>query len=249
MVYMPAVLVATLACASLVTAVPTAEWLTGKWDKQIAGQYMLSNNLWGADTPGTEGTQRSQVRSVSANGKEISWATEYDWNGIAWQVKSFANVELNAAPRQIKDIKALPTDWTWSLENPSSSLVMDVSYDLWFSPHKDGTGASPSASLEVMVWLSTYGGSGPAGEQVGQATIAGETWRIWKGLVSTWNVISFIPLNEKRQLSMDLKPFIDHVVDRMEISKKEYLVSSQAGTEPFMGSARMVTSKYSLSVE
>ncbi|KAG8916704.1 hypothetical protein FRC00_014498 [Tulasnella sp. 408] len=220
--------------------------ICGQYDSENEGGiYYLENNLWGMS--GYTGSQCSQATSLSGN--TVAWKTTYTWSGGPYQVKSYANMDLQVGMRkQISSITSIPSTWRWTYTSASSNLVADVSYDLWLSPSSSGTGASSTTSYEIMIWLSTRGGATPAGSQIGTVTINGISWKLWKGPVSSWTVFSFVPPSEITNWSQDLKPFITYLTTSQGVSSSHYLIQFQAGTEPFTGSATFTTTAYSAAV-
>ncbi|KAI8815772.1 glycoside hydrolase family 12 protein, partial [Fimicolochytrium jonesii] len=228
--------------------------LTGQWDtlQTNAGRYTYQQNLWGAHSPGASGFQSSTLpdRILTSNTKSpkpatsVSWTTTYSWTGGPYQVKSYANAARNLHKLPLTQIKAIPSFWTWHYAAASANLVADVSYDLWLSPSASGSGADASSSFEIMVWLSTRGGAGPAGTRVGGMTYNGVKWGLWKGNVGTWVVYSFVAEREITRWSGDMLAFVNYLVKKQGLPRNHYLVQAQAGTEPFVGSATLVTEAY-----
>ncbi|KAG8706191.1 hypothetical protein FRC09_002528 [Ceratobasidium sp. 395] len=100
-----------------------------------------------------------------------------------------------------------------------------------------------------MIWLSARGGAGPAGSQIATVTVAGKSWKLFKGTVSTWTVWSFVAASEITNWSnQDLKTFFTYLSSNQGLSTSKYLTGVQAGTEPFIGSATLTTSSYSVTV-
>ncbi|KAF9462494.1 glycoside hydrolase family 12 protein [Collybia nuda] len=222
--------------------------LSGQWDTEsvLNGRFLLENNLWGMSSA-TSGSQSSQV--TSTNGNSVSWYTNYNWAGGNYNVKSYANLDLRVGlGKRISAISSIPTSWSWTYSSASSGLVSNVSYDLWLSNTAGTGGASASSTYEIMIWLSTRGGAGPAGSQIGTVNINGVNWRLFKGNVASWVVFSFVAPNEITNYNSDLKPFLTYLTSNQGISSSQYVVQAQAGTEPFIGSARLTTNSYSISI-
>ncbi|KAJ6600019.1 glycoside hydrolase family 12 protein [Mycena vulgaris] len=224
-------------------AVLTAQFAT---ESEINGRFTLENNLWG-QSAATSGSQSSQVTSTSGN--SVAWHTTYTWAGGNFNVKSYANLDLRVGlGKSLSSIASIPTTWAWTYSSASSGLVADVSYDLWLSNSASSSGASSSSTFEIMVWLSTRGGAGPAGSQIGTASVNGVTWRLFKGTVSTWTVFSFVAPTEITNFNSDLKPFLTFLTTNQGVPSSQFLVQAQAGTEPFIGSATLTTTSYSISI-
>ncbi|THU92951.1 glycoside hydrolase family 12 protein [Dendrothele bispora CBS 962.96] len=216
-------------------AVLTAQFAT---EEEAGGRFILENNLWG-EASADSGSQSSQV--TATNGNTLTWKTTYNWVDANLDLREGLGKELSA-------ISSIPTTWTWSYTNPSSDLVADVSYDLWLSGSSSGTGASSTSTFEIMVWLSSRGGAGPAGSQIGTANVGGVTWNLFQGTVATWTVFSFVAQSEITNFNADLLPFFTFLSANHGLSTSQFLVQAQAGTEPFEGSATLSTAAYSISI-
>lgn len=142
--------------------------------------------------------------------------------------------------------------WDWSYSG--SSIVADVSYDMFTAASADG-----STEYEVMIWLaalggagrcnicsitlcpytdlhtsagpisSTYGSDGSA-TPVATPTLAGHDWKLYKGPNGDTTVFSFIADSEITSFSGDIKTFLHYLVENEGLSNKQYLTSIGAGT-------------------
>jgi len=100
-----------------------------------------------------------------------------------------------------------------------------------------------------MIWLSTRGGAGPAGSKITTVTVNGRSWNLFKGTVSTWTVFSYTPAgSEITAFNEDIKPFITNLVTTQGVPSSNFVVGVQAGTEPFVGSATLTTTAYTVAV-
>ncbi|KAJ7663239.1 glycoside hydrolase family 12 protein, partial [Mycena polygramma] len=225
-------------------AVLSAQFAT---ESEINGRFILENNLWG-ESAATSG-QLADLAVTATSGNSVTWHTTYNWAGGNFNVKSYANLDLRVGlGKTVASIASIPTVWQWTYSSASSGLVADVSYDLWLSKTAGTGGASSSSTFEIMVWLSTRGGAGPAGSQIGTATVNGVTWRLFKGTVSTWTVFSFVAPTEITNFNSDLKPFLTFLTQNQGVPSSQFLVQAQAGTEPFIGDATLTTNSYSISI-
>ncbi|CAE6482042.1 unnamed protein product [Rhizoctonia solani] len=208
--------------------------LKGQWDSENigSGQYILYNNLHGLGKA-TSWSQTTQALSYS--GTTISWETKYSWSGNPTNVKSYANVSLQKGlSKKLSAIRKIPTTWKWAYSAASGSLVADVSYDLWLSNIPNSCTACRTSTFEVMIWLSNRR-AGPAGSQIATHPIGGVNWKVFKGVVGTWIVYSFVAPSELTNYNADLKPFFTYLNTAYGVSLNQYLVALQAGTEPFVG--------------
>ncbi|KAF5879368.1 putative xyloglucan-specific endo-beta glucanase precursor protein [Botrytis fragariae] len=241
----------SLALATVAVASPTptptlekrATTICGQWDTVATGTYTVFQNLW--NITGFTGSQCSTVTSDTSN--SLVWSTSWSWAGGSSQVKSYANVGLNMAAKQVSAISTIPSTWKWSYTG--TNLVADVSYDLFSS--STGTG---SADYEIMIWLSALGGAGPISSTgstpIATPTIAGVSWKLFSGLNGATRVYSFVASSTVNSFSGDLKTFLTYLTSSQAYPSSQYLTTIQAGTEPFTGSnAVFKTTAYSVSLK
>lgn len=161
----------------------------------------------------------------------------------AGHVKSYANVVTQISQKALSSIKSLPTTWIWSYSG--SSIIANVSYDLFTS-----SSATGSAEYEVMIWLSALGGAGPisaTGSPIATVTLAGSSWKLYNGKNGQMNVFSFVATKEIKNFKGDLVEFTNYLTSKQGVPKTQVLQSVGAGTEPFSGSkAKLTVSSYSL---
>ncbi|KAL5477021.1 hypothetical protein ACEPAI_3208 [Sanghuangporus weigelae] len=224
-----------------------AQTISGSFDCLPAGNFNLCENLWGAHAG--VGNQNSTL--ISATSDTVSWETVWTWANNENSVKSYANVEsLTARGVQLSNIVSAPTSWSWTYKTQSSGIRADVSYDIWLGPASSGTPASSASAYEIMIWLSGKGGIQPVGSQTTTGiSLAGHDWNLWKGPNSNWQVLSFVSADgDITEFEADLNEFFEYLVSNHGVSSSQFLQSIQTGTEPFTGSADLLTNSYSVSV-
>lgn len=146
--------------------------------------------------------------------------------------------------KKISAITSIPTTWKWSYTG--SSIVADVSYDMFTS-----STASGSNEYEIMIWLAAIGGAGPIssnGSAVATPTIGGVNFKLYSGPNGATTVYSFVAASETTSFSGDLKAFYTYLESSSSFSfpSSQYLLNIGAGTEPFTGSGAVFkTSAYS----
>lgn len=130
---------------------------------------------------------------------------------------------------QLSSISSIPTTWDYSYTG--TSIDADVAYDMFLS-----SSASGSDEYEVMIWLAALGGAGPissTGSATASPTIAGVTWNLYDGYNGAMHVYSFVASSEQTSFSGDILDFYKWLESNEGLSSSEYLLSVQAGTEPF----------------
>ncbi|KAF1777864.1 Concanavalin A-like lectin/glucanase domain [Phytophthora cactorum] len=199
-------------------AVASAREYCGQWDWAKSTQYTVYNNLWNKNAAAS-GSQCTGVDKIS--GSTIGAATE---------VKSYSNAALIFTPKQIKNIKTIPTKMKYSYSHTSGTFVADVSYDLFTSSTAGG-----SNEYEIMIWLAAYGG---AGHRHGDHR--SNSFKVYKGPNGSTTVFSFVATKTITNFSADLQKFLIYL---------QFLITLEAGTEPFVGTnAKMTVSSYSAAV-
>lgn len=233
--------------AIALTFASAAQTITGQYDCIPAGAYTLCQNLWG-EYAGV-GSQNSTL--ISTNGNAVTWQTNWTWANNPNTVKSYANLEHNTAKgMQLGTITSAPTAWNWTYVTESQGIRADVSYDIWFGKAQSGNPATSASSYEIMIWLSGLGGIQPVGHQIlSGLNIAGHTWNLWSGPNSNWQVFSFvISSGEVRNFSADLNEFFQYLIQSQGVASTQYLQAIQVGTEPFVGSASLLTESFAVAV-
>jgi xyloglucan-specific endo-beta-1,4-glucanase len=93
-----------------------------------------------------------------------------------------------------------------------------------------------------MVWLGSLGGAGPISSTgstpLATPTIAGTTWKLFKGPNGDTTVFSFIAPSNIASFNGDLKGFFNYLTTSQGVSTSNVVTSLQAGTEPFIGELR-----------
>lgn len=238
---------ATSLLIAALAAVASAQTITGAFDCEPAGAFTLCQNLWGRMAG--VGSQNSTLQSSSGN--SVSWTTVWNWQNGPNNVKSYANVEHQTAKgMRLSDISTLPSAWSWEYQTKSDGIRADVSYDIWTGVPQVGAPASTASSFEIMIWLSGLGGIQPVGQQITTGTqVAGHSWNLWSGPNSNWHVFSFVSAaGDITDFSADLNEFFKYLVAEQGVSSSQFLQSIQSGTEPFTGSATLITKNFSVSV-
>ncbi|KAH9849453.1 endocellulase [Lenzites betulinus] len=229
-----------------VAASVSAQTLNGQYDCAAAGSYELCQNLWGESS----GWGSQSTSLLSTNGNSVSWRTVWNWQNSPNNVKSYANVNANTAKGvQLASLKSAPTAWQWTYEN-QNNVHADVSYDIWLGWAQSGNPASSASSYEIMIWLSGKGGVEPVGQQVQSAiSLGGHNWNLWQGPNANWEVLSFVSADgDVTNFNADLADFFHFLQDHYGVSQWQYVQAIQAGTEPFTGSASLLTTNYNVAL-
>ncbi|KZT35180.1 concanavalin A-like lectin/glucanase [Sistotremastrum suecicum HHB10207 ss-3] len=225
----------------------SAQTITGATDCVTAGKYTFCQDLWGAASG--VGSQNTTSYYASTTGQIASWSTTYNWANAPSQVKSFANVASNTVQGfQLATLATAPTFWVWGYDSSSADLKADVVYNIWLGTASFGTPASSSSNYQMSFLASSHYQDAEGSLLASAINIpgSGATWDIWSGTSSTWNVISFVSTFENTNLTADLKNFLQYLVINNGLPASLYIQSIQAGTDVYVGSAELYTTRYSV---
>jgi xyloglucan-specific endo-beta-1,4-glucanase len=237
-------LLAVIGAAFAATGAYAADFCD-QWGSVTSGDYIIYNNLWGRDAA-TSGSQCTGLDS-NKNGT-VAWHTSYSWAGGPYNVKSYACANLKFTPRQLTQVKSIPSTTKYSYSY-SGNLVANVAYDLF-------TASTPGASsqeYEIMIWLAAFGGAGPissSGSPIATITVAGNEWKLYKGPNGSMTVFSFVATKQITNFSGDLMGFVNYLTKNQGLPTRQYLNTVQCGTEPFVGTnAKLTVSSFSAQVK
>lgn len=231
---------------------------------KVTGAYTIYNNLWG-QAKASSGSQCTGVDGLDGN--SLKWHTKWTWDGAyvspcttlslstascntqltcinrSTQVKSYANAVTKVEHKALSSIKSLDSKWSWSYSG--SSLKANVAYDLFTASSASGT-----SEYEIMIWLTALGKAFPissSNDPVATVTLAGSSWKLYKGKYENRPVFSFVATNEVRDFSGDIMDFMNYLTSKQGMPKSQILQTVGAGTEPFTGSSgKLTTSDYQL---
>jgi hypothetical protein len=216
------------------------------------GKYWVNNNQWG--DAGASG--QLCIWKTCESGNTIGWGTSWQWSGgSSSQVKSYASVVLGwqwgwkiqntGLPIQLSASRNVTCGWTFKA--PTSG-TFNVAYDLFAHTSAD-PGSSSDPTDEIMIWLNRGGGAAPIGSQEATATVAATTWALHRGNNGRWNVMSYVRASNTESATFNIMDFMKDLVSRGWIASSKYLVSIQAGSEAFTGSAELDTDSYYCTIQ
>ncbi|SCG72344.1 Cellulose binding domain-containing protein [Micromonospora echinaurantiaca] len=208
----------------------------------IQGRYVVQNNRWG--------TSAQQCINVTDTGFEIT--TQNGSNPTNGAPTAYPSVYLGChytncspgtnLPIQVSQISSAPSSISYRYV---SGATYNASYDIWLDPTPKRDGVN---QMEIMIWLNRQGSIQPIGSPVGNATLAGRTWEVWRGSNGSNNVISYVAPSAISSLNFSVLDFINDVRNRGAITNSWYLTSIQAGFEPWQGGVGLAVTSFSAAV-
>ena len=207
----------------------------------IQGRYVVQNNRWG--------TSAQQCINVTSTGFRI--ATQQGSSPTNGAPVSYPSVFLGCHYTNCSPGSTLPKQVS-QIRNASSSIsyryaggTYNASYDIWLDPTPKTNGVN---QMEIMIWFNRQGPIQPIGSAVGNTTIAGRSWQVWRGSNGSNNVISYVASSTINSWSFNVLDFVNDVRARGAITNSWYLTSIQAGFEPWNGGVGLAVDNFSASV-
>ncbi|MEH1128683.1 GH12 family glycosyl hydrolase domain-containing protein [Micromonospora sp. CPCC 206061] len=207
----------------------------------IQGRYVVQNNRWGSSA--------EQCINVTDNGFSIvSQQGSAATNGAPLSYPSvflgchYTNCSPGTnLPLQVSQISSA----TSSINYAYTGGTYNASYDIWLdpTPRRDGVN-----QVEIMIWFNRQGPIQPIGSVVGNATVGGRTWEVWRGSNGSNNVISYVAPSAISSWSFSVLDFINDTRNRGMITNSWYLTSIQAGFEPWNGGVGLGVNSFSAAV-
>ncbi|MFC3893017.1 glycoside hydrolase [Lentzea rhizosphaerae] len=207
----------------------------------IQGRYVVQNNRWG--------TSAQQCINVTSTGFRI--ATQQGSSPTNGAPVSYPSVFLGCHYTNCSPGSTLPMQVS-RIRNATSSIsyqyaggTYNASYDIWLDPTPKTNGVN---QMEIMIWFNRQGPIQPIGSAVGNTTIAGRSWQVWRGSNGSNNVISYVASSTINSWSFNVLDFVNDVRARGAITNSWYLTSIQAGFEPWNGGVGLAVNNFSASV-
>jgi len=211
------------------------------------GNYFFQNDVWNAK--GQSGMQVVEVTGLSFVVKTFTYNANGDTpvsfpsfvKGCHYSGSSGTPANCTEDTSLPKQISALGSVMTSMQVSPPGGGKWDASYDIWLDPTK----ASPLQNkTEIMVWLD-WSGCQPLGSMVGNVTVGGVNYELWHGNIG-WEVASFRRTDHVHNVTFDVKPLIDAVVQKGWAQNSWYLNSVEAGFEGWSGLAGAKVDSFSV---
>jgi hypothetical protein len=233
------------ASASAVAVSGTAHADTKICDKvdttTIQDQYVVMNNVWGADT--------AQCINVTDKGFAVTadHSKRTDGAPASYPAIYFGCHYTNCShgtnlPMQVSQIRSATSSINYSY--PTSGAY-DAAYDIWLDPTPKEDGVNQQ---ELMIWLNHQGGVQPVGAKTGTVTAGGSTWEVWSGNNGMNDVVSYVASSPITSLNFSVLDFINDIKTRSKVTDSWYLTSIQAGFEPWVGGTGLAVTSFSASV-
>jgi len=208
----------------------------------IGGRYVVMNNRWGT----------SAQQCINVTGSGFSITSQQGVGSTSGAPVSYPAVYLGChytrcspgtnLPIRVADISSATSSINYTYV---SGATYDAAYDIWLDPAPKTDGVNQQ---EIMIWFNRQGSIQPIGSVVGNATIGGRDWQVWRGSNGSNAVISYVAPSPIASWSFSVLDFINDVRNRGAITNAWYLTSIQAGFEPWIGGAGLAVNSFSAAV-
>ena len=197
------------------------------------GDYHLENNAWGTENP------LPPQHIFGPPDDSISW--HWDWPaGSADKVMAYPEIiygkkpfnrtsSTTALPRAIRELNTLNVDFSFQT---SATGAFNSTFDLWITNSSSATQADITA--EVMIWLSKDGLT-PAGSRNYALNTPTGCSSFHSGRMQHWDYFAFVLNRTITEGNVDLKPYIDFLVNEGAVSADHFLASVEFGNEIAFG--------------
>src|SRR3954452_7763536 len=169
----------------------------------IGGRYVVMNNRWGTsaqqciNVTSTGFSITSQQGVGSTSGAPVSYPAVY--YGC-----HYTNCSPGSSlPMQVSSISSATSSISY---NFVSGATYDAAYDIWLDPTPKTDGVN---QMEIMIWFNRQGSIQPIGSVVGNTTIGGRGWQVWRGNNGGNNVISYVAPSPVSSWSFSVLDFVN----------------------------------------
>jgi hypothetical protein len=215
-------------------------------------EYILENNMWGKGSI----EEYSQCIFMKDKGGGIEFGWEWEWPYEHREVKAYPEIiygwkpfrwesTTEKLPLRLDSIKNLTVTYAAEIE---ATGTYNFAFDIWIT--KAAQPSEENITREIMIWVdSTYWS--PHGTVVDTVVFDGEEYNFHKASISTWSYLAFQIISKDNMLKgdLDIKKFLDYLIENSHMSSGEYLASIELGNEIMEGKGRTIISKFIVNAE
>lgn len=198
------------------------------WFMFQTGEYVYRNNVWNKQDT-TDYEQCLQTRVVG-DALQVGWT--WRWEHEEGRAKAYPEVAfgwVSEMPRRIADLNELTVDYALEVD---ATGVYNVAFDAWIRTEPKAT--DENADVELMIWVGD-GGMVPAGASNGSISVGGNTFDLYVDDFPEWKYVAFQAREDDLVGSIDLVPFLEHLIDLGLVSGSQFLTSLHLGNEVVAG--------------
>jgi hypothetical protein len=208
----------------------------------IEGRYVVMNNRWGTSAQQCINVTSTGFAITSQQGVGNTSGAPVSYPAVYYGCHYTKCSPGSSLPMQVSSISTATSSIGY---NFVSGATYDAAYDIWLDPAPKTDGVN---QMEIMIWFNRQGSIQPIGSVVGNATVGGRTWQVWRGSNGSNNVISYVAPSPLTGWNFSVLDFIGDVRSRGAITNSWYLTSIQAGFEPWIGGTGLAVTTFAAAV-
>jgi Glycosyl hydrolase family 12 len=233
-----------------VAASQSTQTLTGMRMAQLdQNKYDLQANEWGSSAPFSITNNNSGLNfkvatssiNTATNGAPGAYPSIY--RGCHWG----SCTASSGLPLKVSTVAAGGKVTTSYATSTIGTGAWDDAYDIWFNPAST-TSNNGSGGLEMMIWLNKTGPVQPAGSKVATGVvIGGISYDVWRGGPTQGGIVSYVMHTPTTSVTnLDLGPLAAYAVAHGYMAGAWYLISVEAGFEPWQGGAGLAMNSFNV---
>ena len=198
------------------------------------GEYIVQNNVWGADT-----SQTVTVPDINVCRFNVT-ASNHSQGGVASYPSIFKGSHWGLTTSGWQSItisKLASATFNWTVNSTRPTGKYNVAAEAWFSS-SFGTSSGYSGGGELMIWLDSQG-MVPAGTQIGTYG----SYEVWFAQMD-WQYICYFQTGQN-SVNINLTEFIHDAMSRGYLDPSWYLHDIEAGFEICSGGEGLVVESFS----
>jgi len=241
--WLAALVVAAVALMVPLAAQPAsaAPVICDQFGSTVSGNVIVQNNRWGSSAQQCIDVQGAGFRITSQQGSTATNGAPLSYPSVVVGCHYTACSPGTNLPKKLNTIGTIPSSITYGYVDGT----YDAAYDIWMDPTAKRDGVN---QMELMIWFNRHGSISPVGRQVGTTSIGGRSWEVWQGNNGGNDVVSYVAPSPITSWSFDIRPFVNDVDARTQVTQDWYLTSIQAGFEPWNGGTGLSLTNFSASV-
>jgi hypothetical protein len=226
--------------------------LCDAWTELRISDYLVSNNVWGEE--GISDYTQCLVKPSPHLSFPIGWT--WDWPRQPDRVKAYPEIIYGwkpwskhsttpNLPAQISQLESMLLHYDVDTTSTGSYNLM---VDLWLC--NSSTPSEDTITNEIAIWLQ-YQDWQMHLPPTDTVTIDGEEYVFYNGNVghAAWPYLAFVKRSSGKQGTIDMRQFLDYLVQNQHISATDYLTSVEMGNEIRGGTGKTLVYEYSITFE
>lgn len=237
------------------TPVPPVEALCEDWDVLEAPEYTYLNNVWGKQD--TTDYDQCVMRRVVDGNDEYGW--NWRWPAPSDRVRVYPEVlfgwhphrrasTTSQLPRRISSLSDLYVNYDAYL---TATGVYNAAFEMWLTT--EDPPSPETITTEIMIWVDRTWDL-ETSSLIDSVDVGGVTFAVYlrPEHVSASGVrhvyVAFVSHTDQFSGTLDLKRFLDYLVDREVISADDYVSVVEFGTEVKHGTGELWLKEFEVNV-